>query len=210
MDHPRLPFGGKNVVFGGDFRQVLPVVPKGTRAQIVAASLRKSYLWESMIHLKLVRNMRAQSDPWFVRNICCASGLVPRSEIVNLRCVFVMMSVCHILGATTTFSQCLTKIYQIQATSLQERYCPHRMTGRYDKYEDDWLFLGEQLVYHSYYTPEFLNTLTPNGLPPHVLKLKIGCPVILLRNIDPANGLCMARGWWSVASNETASTQKLF
>src|SRR5664279_2998644 len=28
------------------------------------------------------------------------------------------------------------------------------------------------------------------GLPPHLLKLKINCPVILLRNIDPANGLC--------------------
>jgi ATP-dependent DNA helicase PIF1 len=35
-----------------------------------------------------------------------------------------------------------------------------------------------------------LNTLTPNGLPPHVLKLKRNRPVILLRNIDPANGLC--------------------
>jgi ATP-dependent DNA helicase PIF1 len=43
---------------------------------------------------------------------------------------------------------------------------------------------------HNYYPSEFLNTLTPNGLPPHVLKLKIGCPAILLRNIDPANGLC--------------------
>ena len=43
---------------------------------------------------------------------------------------------------------------------------------------------------HNYYPSEFLNTLTPNGLPPHVLKLKVGCPRILLRNIDPANGLC--------------------
>jgi len=43
---------------------------------------------------------------------------------------------------------------------------------------------------HNYYPSEFLNTLTPNGLPPHVLKLKVGCPIILLRNIDPANGLC--------------------
>ena len=43
---------------------------------------------------------------------------------------------------------------------------------------------------HNYYPEEFLNTLTPNGLPPHVLKLKIGCSVILLRNIEAANGLC--------------------
>ena len=65
MAQPDLPFGGKTVVFGGDFRQVLPVVRKGTRSQIIDATLRKSYLWESMRHIRLVRNMRAQSDPWF-------------------------------------------------------------------------------------------------------------------------------------------------
>jgi hypothetical protein len=48
MDCKDLPFGGKTVVFGGDFRQVTPVVRKGFRAQIVGASLRKSYLWEFM------------------------------------------------------------------------------------------------------------------------------------------------------------------
>jgi ATP-dependent DNA helicase PIF1 len=58
MERKDLLFGGKKVVFGGDFRQVLPVVCKGSRAQIVGASLRKSYLWEFMRHLKLMRNMR--------------------------------------------------------------------------------------------------------------------------------------------------------
>jgi ATP-dependent DNA helicase PIF1 len=38
-----LPFGGKTVVFGGDFRQTSSVVRKGSRAQIVDASLRRSY-----------------------------------------------------------------------------------------------------------------------------------------------------------------------
>ena len=65
MGRQDLPFGGKTVVFGGDFRQVLPVVRKGSRAQIVGASLRRSYLWEHMRHLKLVHNMRAQNDRWF-------------------------------------------------------------------------------------------------------------------------------------------------
>jgi len=35
-----LPFGGNVMVFGGDFRQVLPVVPHGTRAQVTDATLQ--------------------------------------------------------------------------------------------------------------------------------------------------------------------------
>ncbi|XP_071681524.1 uncharacterized protein [Lolium perenne] len=60
-----LPFGGKVVVFGGDFRQVLPVVTRGTRAQITDATLRRSHLWEKIRKIRLTRNMRAQTDPWF-------------------------------------------------------------------------------------------------------------------------------------------------
>lgn len=40
------PFGGITVVLGGDFRQILPVIPKGVREQIVNASLRHSVLWK--------------------------------------------------------------------------------------------------------------------------------------------------------------------
>ena len=74
MDRPELPFGGKTVVFGGDFRQVLPVVRRGSRAQVVGASLWMSYLWDSMRHLKLVHNMRAKSDPWFAKYLLRVGG----------------------------------------------------------------------------------------------------------------------------------------
>ena len=53
-----LPFGGKVVVFGGDFRQVLPVVTRGTRAQITDATLQRSYLWEKVQKIRLKRNGR--------------------------------------------------------------------------------------------------------------------------------------------------------
>ncbi|GAU48013.1 hypothetical protein TSUD_188840 [Trifolium subterraneum] len=55
-----LLFGGKTVVFGGDFRQILPVVPKGSRADIVNATINSSYLWNKCKVLKLSRNMRLQ------------------------------------------------------------------------------------------------------------------------------------------------------
>lgn len=56
-DSPK-PFGGTTVVLGGDFRQILPVVPKGVREEIVSASLRRSHLWDDICVLTLNMNMR--------------------------------------------------------------------------------------------------------------------------------------------------------
>ena len=53
-----LPFGGKTVVLGGDFRQVLRVVSNGSRGQIVAASLKRSSLWQHVKVCKLSINMQ--------------------------------------------------------------------------------------------------------------------------------------------------------
>ena len=50
---------------------------------------------------------------------------------------------------------------------------------------DKTLDISEQGLFE-----DFLNSLTPNGFPPHNLILKPNCPIILLRNIDPPEGLC--------------------
>ena len=40
------------------------------------------------------------------------------------------------------------------------------------------------------YNVEYLNTLSPNGLPNHRLFLKKGMPLMLMRNLNPKMGLC--------------------
>lgn len=35
-----------------------------------------------------------------------------------------------------------------------------------------------------------LHSLNPTGLPPYMLHLKENCPIILLRNLNPCEGLC--------------------
>ena len=61
-------------------------------------------------------------------------------------------------------------------------------------------FSGKQKIFYSFdsvdddsrnnYPLDFLNSITPNWLPPHELKVKKNCPIILLHNLDPHNGLC--------------------
>ena len=62
---------------------------------------------------------------------------------------------------------------------------------------------GEEIVYHSADSFEdngegipqdipddFLRSMEPASLPLSQLKMKIGCPLMLLRNLDPGKGLC--------------------
>lgn len=42
----------------------------------------------------------------------------------------------------------------------------------------------------NHYPNEFLNSLNQIGLPPFKLDLKVGCLIILLRNIAPNHSLC--------------------
>jgi len=53
------PFGDIIFVMSGDFRQVLPVIPWGSCVDIVSASIKNSYLWESVEVFRLSKNMRA-------------------------------------------------------------------------------------------------------------------------------------------------------
>jgi ATP-dependent DNA helicase PIF1 len=53
-----LPFGGLVMVFDGDFRQILPIVPGGTKGDVVTAALNRSSIWQHVRVLKLHTNMR--------------------------------------------------------------------------------------------------------------------------------------------------------
>ena len=44
-------FGGKIIVFAGDFQQTLPIVKHGSRAQIVNACLKRSHIWNANIEI---------------------------------------------------------------------------------------------------------------------------------------------------------------
>lgn len=67
-----------------------------------------------------------------------------------------------------------------------------QMPGDVKEYKSaDTLVSENEPAEHNFYPVEFLNSLNlGGGFPSHVLRLKLGCPVMLLRNLDPHNGLC--------------------
>ena len=52
------PFGGVAVVFGGDCRQIPPIVRRGSRAHVVASSLKRFPIWRAMRKRVLTRTLR--------------------------------------------------------------------------------------------------------------------------------------------------------
>ena len=201
-----LPFGGKVVVFGEDFRQVLPVVTRGTRAQITDATLLRSYLWEKIRKIRLTRNMRAHTDPWFSQYLLT----IGNGTEETIGDDYVRLPEDIVIGYKEDqepLNNLIDHVFpSLHANARSREYMSTRaILSTKNEYVDDLndkiisRFPGEEKVYHSFdsieddfhsnYTIDFLNSITPNGLPPHILKVKINCPVILLRNLDPNNGL---------------------
>ena len=56
------PFAGKVLVLTGDFRQTLTVVPRASRAGVVACCITRSYLWSLFRVMKLSINMRVRAS----------------------------------------------------------------------------------------------------------------------------------------------------
>ncbi|UYV80906.1 hypothetical protein LAZ67_19002143 [Cordylochernes scorpioides] len=102
--HCDLAFGGKVVVLGGDFRQVLPVVPRASRAEIVAACIKRSKLWPLFVILRLTQNMRAGHNS---KNKFNTKQLL----LTSPKCY--EFRICHVAVKMLTSSEILPKSYPL-------------------------------------------------------------------------------------------------
>jgi hypothetical protein len=207
------PFGGIVFVMSGDFRQVLPVIPRGSCADIVSASIKSSYLWEFVEVFRLLENMRA-SDVVVVHpdlgNRTFADWLfcLGNNELETIDEDYIKCPDMMVLPPADTQAMVVAiypRLHEGQATNeyLHERaiLAPRNkevslinamVLSNLPGAQVDFLSAdsAEDTEVANTYPSEFLNTLEVSGMPSHKLSLKIGAPVILLRNLDPLAGLC--------------------
>lgn len=55
-----LIFGDNAIIFGGDFRKILLIIPRGILSDVVHVTINTSYLWDQCQVLTLTKNMHLQ------------------------------------------------------------------------------------------------------------------------------------------------------
>ena len=201
------PFGGIPVVFGGDPRQILPVIPHGDRPRIVQACVKSSHLWKNVHQIDLKENMRVHPEEVEFSNYLLMIGegtaqifpdvgddmiKVPQKFLVRSLPELIMRVFPHIQDGYRNKYDIAHRAILTPKNENVDKINAHVMS----------LFPGKSFVYKSAdtiaeeeiaqtYPTEFLNSLTLSGLLPHEMELKIGSPVMLLRNLRAGarNGL---------------------
>ncbi|XP_050876272.1 uncharacterized protein LOC127079967 [Lathyrus oleraceus] len=211
-------FGGKIVVFDGDFRKILPVIPREIRSDFIHATINSSYIWDHCKALRLTKNKRLQRSSIFELEqfsnwiLQVGNGKLdePNNGYANISIPSKLL--------ITEFEDSIQSIIQFAYPNFEQNYqnehflqCRVILAGTIEIVDviNQYilgLIQGEEREYLSsdtvdiydvngneafdVLTIKFINILTTSGLPNHQITLKIGTPIMLLRNIDQSEGLC--------------------
>ncbi len=201
------PFGGKFMFFGGGFRQILPVKKRASREEIVNICFKRSPLWHHFQTFHLLTNMRAANDPHYQEFadllLRIGDGRDPTDEQDRIQIPERTKLPKNSLNELVEFlfpqgprndpqyraTRCCLTPKNIDSHVFNDLVL-NQLQGDTKPYLSMDKVVTEDQQEAAAYPVEFLNSLTPSGMPLHKLCLKVGATIILLRNLSPKKGLC--------------------
>ena len=207
------PFGGLTIVFGGDFQQILPVILKGCRAQVVSACMQKSSLWNNITVLHLHQNMRLNTNvkaeanfaKWQLDighgkhtdeafNISLPDQFKCRENTASSLIDTIYPNIDTPHHSNQYFSERIILSSMNRDVNVLNKTILDRFPGPIQTfYSADFIPPSEQIGEGDpmlNYPVEHLNEINGSTLPLAKLELKAGCPVMILKNLDPSHGVC--------------------
>ena len=200
-------FGGKVICFGGDPRQTLPVVRRGGRAQIVRACIQMSPIYSSMKAHKLTQNMRTDPEEVDFSDYTLKIGN-GEEEVINeigentiqIPKAYLVASVNDLIDSTFPELElgCDDVTDGCIYTPLNKGVCTINCIC-IDKFPGDLkTYMSADSILeddHKEAVPvEYLNAMNPSGISEHELPLKIGAPIMLLRNLQAGPKVSLRNG----------------
>ena len=203
-------FEGKIFILGRDFRQILPVVIREGCTQIVDACIKSSDLWKHVNIMQLTINMRIQDDEQqqFVDYLLqigkgkeathsyigediirLDDDMVFNEETIDLLVSNIFDNIDNNYLNNENYvdyikNRAILTLKNDDVDDINEKIV-NIFPGQAQEFLSADSVEDQDFVHQNLYPVEFLNTLTPSGTPPHKLILKVGVPIILLRNISP-------------------------
>jgi hypothetical protein len=201
-------FGNIPVVFGGDFAQILPIVANGNRGAIVNACIQHSHLWPEFHQLRLTQNMRVTPGNMNAEFAAFLSSMSYSPDMHGVIRIPPYIRRVHSLKdfSDEVFPPSLILAAHRDYNSFKGRAILSFRNDTVTEFNNNLIMNieGTMHIFHAVNsveddeaTPgverlpaEFLQSVDIASLPPSKLCLKIGAPVILLRNLSPRQGLC--------------------
>ncbi|XP_063915454.1 ATP-dependent DNA helicase pif1-like [Zophobas morio] len=198
------PLGGALILLAGDFRQTLPVIPRSTPADELNACLKNSSLWRHVKKITLSTNMR-------VHLLGDVSAQIFAKQLLDIGDGKLLADpTTQEIAFPPNFCQLQSSIEELEErvfSNIANNFRNHdwlcerailapknddvnrinnkiqlKVPGVITEYKSiDTVTEEDQAVN---YPVEFLNSLEPPGMPPHILTLKVGSPILLLRNLN--------------------------
>ncbi|CDF77532.1 partial DNA helicase [Chondrus crispus] len=207
------PFGGKFLVLVGDFRQILPVVPGGSRGPIVSACVKASPLYRECRFLALPRTCALLPSEQTLQQMCALNFPEYLLSVGEGRLQGEQRPEWISLPQSVAFEHTIRNLYVKVFQGIRDNHADPAwltkhviLTTKNRPLEEVNEVIGNMIPgpYRTYlsaekvenentnaliYPTEMLNTLTAgSALPDHKLMLKKDFIVMLLRNIDPTSG----------------------
>ncbi|XP_055714240.1 uncharacterized protein LOC129808488 [Phlebotomus papatasi] len=198
LEHTTVPFGGKVMVMGGDFRQILPVVQYGDRSHILEKCVLENACWPLFRSLKLHHNQRAAiGQEAFATHLNDVGEGRTNNELGlhvfdSNNCVITINNLIQkVFGKSRILpDDCAILCPRRDACQQVNHRINDRLPGEGRSYRASNRIVDEDDKARMRYNDEFLDAQNPAGLAPQVLLLKKGSIIMLIRNLDSKMGLC--------------------